>query len=243
MQLTFWCKNANSAYMSYNHPENMNEWLQLAGSYFWGQRLATYNSAVSGKLEVWLVNGKLMLNSAHANQSFDSLYRVFQKVFEEIQLEHQPVRQALLLGLGAGSVPQLIEEELVMNCKVTAIEKDPLMIELGKKYFNLNRFKHLQIIQADALHFVELCHSRFELIIIDLFVDDHVPEPFTSDKFLRQLIRLLAPDGFLLFNMIVTNKDQLEQFKALHAFFTEQDGITSILQPIPSNKVLYWQKS
>lgn len=220
----------------------MNEWLQLAGSYIWGQRLATYNSSLSGKLEVWMVNGKLVLNSAHANQSYDSLHHVFAQVFDEIQLANQPVRNALLLGLGAGSVPALIEEELVMNCKITAVEKDPLMIELGKKYFDLNRFKHLQIVLDDALHYVASCKKQFELIIIDLFVDDHVPEPFTDEVFLTDLNRLLSNEGFVLFNMIVQTPSQLEQFKRVYDFFSEQDGVTKILQPIATNKVLYWQK-
>lgn len=220
----------------------MNEWLQLAGSYIWGQRLSTYNSIVNGKLEVWLVNGKLILNSAHANQSYDSLHFVFKQVFENIQLANQPVRNTLLLGLGAGSVPAIIEEELVMHCKITAVEKDPLMIELGKKYFDLNRFKHLQIVMDDAMHYVQSCKQQFELIIIDLFVDDHVPEPFTSELFLTDLNRLLSREGFVLFNMIVQTPSQLEQFKRVHRFFSEQDGVTKILQPIATNKVLYWQK-
>ncbi|MES2558908.1 MAG: hypothetical protein V4590_04170 [Bacteroidota bacterium] len=229
--------------MKGNHPENMNEWLHLAGSYIWGQRLSTYNSHLNGKLEVWLVNGKLILNSAHANQSYDSLHHVFKHVFEEIQLEHQPVHHVLLLGLGAGSVAEIIEEELVMNCKITAVEKDPLMIELGIKYFDITRFRQLQIVLDDALHYVQNCKQQFELIIIDLFVDNQVPEPFTSESFLTDLNRLLSREGFVLFNMIVQTPSQLEQFKRVHRFFSEQDGVTKILQPIITNKVLYWQKS
>jgi spermidine synthase len=223
-------------------PENMNEWLQLAGSYIWGQRLATYQSPLNGKLEVWMINGELILNSANANQSYNSLHDVFCSVFEEIRLDRQPVHHVLLLGLGAGSVPAIIEEELVMNCMITAVEKDPLMIKLGKKHFDLDRFKHLRIIHDDALHYVEQCKTEFELIIIDLFIDDHVPEPFTSQYFLNKLHDLLAPDAFLLFNMIVQKPEQIEQFKTLHEYFMKQEGITKILHPIPSNKVLYWQK-
>jgi spermidine synthase len=223
-------------------PENMNEWLKLAGSYIWRQRLATYESPINGQLEIWMINGKLMLNSANANQSYDSLHNVFTGVFEEIELDRQPVHHVLLLGLGAGSVPAIIEEELVMNCMITAVEKDPLMIELGKKYFDLNRFKHLRIIHDDAWHYVQACSASFELIIIDLFIDNQVPAPFTSDAFLRDLSQLLVPEGFLLFNMIVQDANQQEQFMNISEYFAEQNGITRILQPIPSNKVLYWQK-
>jgi spermidine synthase len=228
--------------MKGKHPESPFEWLQLAGSYMWGQRLASYESNVSGRLEVWMVNGNLVLNSAHANQSFDSLHDVFSSVFEEINLQHQPIRNVLLLGLGAGNIPAIIEEELVMHCKITAIEKDPLMIELGNKYFDLQRFKHLTIVLDDAYHYVKNCKQRFGLIIIDLFVDNYVPDPFTSEDFLKELGDLLHPEGFVLFNMIVQTPQQLEQLKRVQHFFNRQEGVTKILEPIASNKVLYWQK-
>lgn len=223
-------------------PQTISEWMKWAGSYIWGQRLAIYNSPISGKLEVWMVNGRLMLNSTNANQSYDSLHDVFTGVFETIALDRQPVHHALLLGLGAGSVPAIIEEELVMNCMITAVEKDPLMVELGKKYFDLARFKHLRIVHDDALHYVEHCKASFELIIIDLFIDDQVPEPFTDNAFLEALSLLLTSEGFLLFNMIVQDTKQKEQFDRITEYFAELNGITRVLQPISSNKVLYWQK-
>jgi spermidine synthase len=228
--------------MKQKRPENITEWLHLAGSYMWGQHLATWNSPINGKLEVWMINGRLMLNSANANQSYDSLHEVFSKVFEEIALDSQPVHHALLLGLGAGSVPAIIEEELMMNCMITAVERDPLMIELGRKYFDLERFKHLRIVQNDALHYVKHCTFTFELIIVDLFIDDHVPEPFTDELFLNDLCQLLVPEGFLLFNMIVRDPGQQEQFKDLYGYFAGKNGMTKVLQPIETNKVLYWQK-
>jgi spermidine synthase len=228
--------------MKGKHPESPFEWLQLAGSFMWGQRLASYQSSVSGKLEVWMVNGELVLNSAHANQSFESLHDVFTNVFEEINLQHQPIRNVLLLGLGAGNIPAIIEEELVMHCKITAIEKDPLMIKLGNKYFDLQRFKHLDIVLDDAYNYVKKCNQRFGLIIIDLFVDNYVPDPFTSEDFLQELGDLLHPEGFVLFNMIVQTPQQLEQLKRVQHFFNQQEGVTKILEPIASNKVLYWQK-
>jgi hypothetical protein len=42
--------------------------------------------------------------------------------------------------------------------------------------------------------------------------------------------------------MIVQTPEQLEQFKRVNQFFNDQDGVTKILEPIATNKVLYWQK-
>lgn len=44
-----------------------------------------------GPLELTLENGRLVVNSAHANQSFGSLHRVWQKCFADIDLvRHRP---------------------------------------------------------------------------------------------------------------------------------------------------------
>ena len=44
-----------------------------------------------GPLELTLENGRLVVNSAHANQSFGRLHRVWQKCFADIDLvRHRP---------------------------------------------------------------------------------------------------------------------------------------------------------
>lgn len=50
----------------------------------------------------------------------------------------------------AGSVISLLKEKYEINCSVTAIEKDEIVIELAKKYFNIGKFKSLPIINAGA---------------------------------------------------------------------------------------------
>ena len=45
-------------------------------------------------------------------------------------------KKVLLLGMGAGSIIKLLQEKYDINCSITAIEKDEVVIELAKKYFD-----------------------------------------------------------------------------------------------------------
>ena len=57
-----------------------------------------------GPLELTLENGRSVVNSANANQSFGSLHRVWQRCFADIDLTRHRPERILLLGYGAGSV-------------------------------------------------------------------------------------------------------------------------------------------
>lgn len=216
---------------------NFFHWIE---SYITGKRIAVYPGSQHGPLEVWMVNGKMVLNSPNANQSYDSLHDIFRKTFEEIRFNEQPLHHILLLGLGVGSIPAIIEEELMMNCMVTAVENDPLMIGIGKKYFHLDRFKHLRIVQEDALHFIQTDHHRFDAIIIDLFIDDKVPAPFMEESFLDRLTQHLTGEGLIIFNMIVRDQQQQEQFNRMQHYFLSKEGTCKVLAPVSPNKVLCW---
>lgn len=175
-------------------------------SYLTGIRVATYQSSYNGKLEVWLVNGRLILNSAHANQSFDSLHRVFREVFQKIDLAHRPPSRILLLGLGGGSVPFILRRELQITASIDAVEIDETMIGIAKTHFGAGGHEHLSIHHGDAFGYIlDKEPSDYDLIIADLFHDDEVPEKFFDPAFHERLLRFM-PQGNILFNVMVKDK-------------------------------------
>ncbi|MDP1727162.1 MAG: fused MFS/spermidine synthase [Bacteroidota bacterium] len=198
--------------------------IRYVNSYLFGTKLSSYQSKLNGKLELWLIDGKKILNSSNANLSYDSLHRVFQQIFRKINIQNKPPERVLLLGLGGGSVPCILLEELQFNCKITAIEHDPMMIELAIKEFNINRFKSLEIVEMDAYEYVTHCNKKFDLIIVDLFLDDYVPLPFCEEEFNTALIKLLDP-GYILFNFINKNLAQANQFEKLQLMYNLQRNL------------------
>lgn len=157
---------------------------------------------ISPFLEVWLIDGKYQLNTKKANYSFGNLHTVFASVFKKRNIAQQIVNEVLVLGFGSGSVASILQEEQGIVCAITAVEKDPVVIELGHTYFDIDRFKHLKLICDDALSFVQNDHGSYDLIVVDLFIDLDVPPGFYDEKFLFALHRLLKENGFLYFNSI-----------------------------------------
>lgn len=213
-------------------------------SYFLGKRLGSYQSEVSGQLEVWSHRGKKILYSANATQSFDTLQELFQKIFPQIGLPQNPPNKVLLLGLGGGSVVTILRDELLLDAPIDAIELDPVIIEIAHKHYNIDRYKNLNITQADAYEYVQNTKlAGYDLIVADLFADNLVPPQFFDEVFNASLINLLSPSGKLVFNIMVENKDYEGRLKKLMAFYTNNTKVqVRLLTPLPYNNVLVVEK-
>jgi spermidine synthase len=168
-------------------------------------------------LEVNLVNGKPVLDTAKVNYSFGGLHLVFQSVFRHFQLGKLMFKNTLILGFGAGSVASLLREGYGMKCNITGVEIDAVIIELGRKYFRLERYNVQKVIHDNAANFVHQSREKFDLIVMDVFIDDLVPKIFRETPFLQDLERLLTPDGILFYNFMTRSKIAKEEAKELEA--------------------------
>lgn len=93
----------------------------------------------------------------------------------------------LLLGLGGGS-NTLPVRRLFPEAKITAVEIDPLMVEIGQKYFGLKKIKNLEIVIMDALLFArELKTENYDLILVDCFEGKYIPKKLENLDFLQLL--------------------------------------------------------
>ncbi len=83
---------------------------------------------------------------------------------------------------------------------ITALDIDPVIIEIAKKEFELSENKNLKIICDDALNFMNKNKVKFDLIIIDLFIDTEVPSSFYKLSFWNKIIKSNSSKGIILFN-------------------------------------------
>ncbi|MBK8497290.1 MAG: hypothetical protein IPL52_00390 [Flavobacteriales bacterium] len=139
-------------------------------SYLWPVRVAHAHGA-HGELEVRYETGRLVLNSAHGNQSFGSLHRVWQQVFARMGLREHPPQEVLMLGLGGGSIVHILREELGVAAPITAVELDPVMVELARQHFGLGVHTGLRVLVGDATLQVHSMRERYDLVVVDLFDD------------------------------------------------------------------------
>lgn len=160
-------------------------------------------------LEVVLDNGKLVLNTANVNYSYGSLHDIFYKTFQKLNIPEREIKNVLILGFGGGSIASLLIDTFHKNCAITGVEADEVVIELAKKHFNIERFKNLDIHKTDAYTFVAGCTQKFDLIAIDIFVEDETPEKFSDNQFLLSISKLLTPTGIVCYNRMLpaTNEE------------------------------------
>lgn len=96
-----------------------------------------------------------------------------------------PISSCLILGLATGTLASIIAKKY-KGVKITGVEIDPVMIEIGKKYFDLEKIPNLKIIIKDASSYLPNAGS-YDLILVDLYIGDQPPKFIYTDKFLRKI--------------------------------------------------------
>ena len=166
-------------------------------SYLWPLKKKV-RSKYNGTLEVTWLNGKKLLDSQSANYSYGALQQVLDLGLAQVKADR--AAPVLVLGLGGGSVLDLLREKYNYYGKITAVELDPVVIDIAEKEFSVSRHWPLEIVCQDAIKFVQKDRNKYGLIIVDVFVDLEVPQEFFSAGFWKGLAQNLQKDGKLLFN-------------------------------------------
>lgn len=180
---------------------NIPAWKKIL-SYFFELPLETILSNQQLPLTVCYHRGRFQLYSENAIYSWDDLYTQFRDVFNYLSIEIKEKKEVLLLGLGLGSIPYLLEKKMGVNAYYTAIELDEQVIYLAEKYTLQFLNSSISTIQADALAFPFYTEEKFDLICFDVFNDHLTPLDFFSSEYLEALKDCMEPNGLLLFNVL-----------------------------------------
>lgn len=111
------------------------------------------------------------------------------------------ISNVLILGLGCGTVVKLISK-FWPAAKITGVEIDPVMIDLGKKYFALLQFPDLKIIQSHAREYIKYSKTKFDLILIDAYIGN-------TKSSLPTVKKLLSKNGIIVTNNLHGTQNKL----------------------------------
>ncbi|OGM26568.1 hypothetical protein A3D00_03590 [Candidatus Woesebacteria bacterium RIFCSPHIGHO2_02_FULL_38_9] len=145
-------------------------------------------------------------------QSGGILKKVWETTLKKVAKDQRlQTNNCLILGLGGGSVAQLIRKYW-LKAKITGVDIDPMMVGLGEKYLGLSRVQ-VQVQVQDAYDFVSTSSlsagkagsavkpfNGYDLICIDLYLGSEFPKKFESEVFLRLVLKLLTSSGVAIFN-------------------------------------------
>ncbi len=200
-------------------------------SYFW-PLTRRISSDYSGQLEITWYNGQKLLDSQHTNYSYGNLQKVL--AFGLSQLSFSSQDKVLVLGLGGGSVIQTLRQQFKHTGSITAVEIDPVIVQIALEEFKLSEDNKLNIHTVDAFDFVKQISSVFDLIIVDLFIDTQVPDQFYATDFWNTLIQQLSERGKILFNAGITASSRIK-LEELQNNLTQSVQFDSLQLPKTSN--------
>lgn len=95
-------------------------------------------------------------------------------------------KNCLVLGFGGGTVAKILLSKF-KKIKITGIEIDRQMIDIGKKYLGVSDFS-VKLSVADAFTTKQL-NNKYDLVIVDLYHGDDFPKKFESISFLKKLLK------------------------------------------------------
>ena len=166
-------------------------------------------SEINKSLEISWNNGQLVLDTQNTNYSYGSLQRILRKGLLTIGFEKiRTFENILILGVAGGSVIKTLVNEIKFEGKIIGVELDPEIIKIANQYFELDKIKNLEIILANAEDFVRNKKENFDLIIIDIFQDNFMPEFLFEEIFINNVIENLNKKGFIIFNTMVLNPNE-----------------------------------
>ena len=191
------------------------------------QKIEEAVSSINSRIKVVSFLGRPRLISGGMLQSGGILESIWKKGINKLAKGQFDKRaNCLILGLGGGTLANLINQTFP-KAKITAVEIDPVMIKLGRRYFGLDKIPDLEIICADAIEMV-ISNPRgltkssseveelveYDLIFVDLYLGDQFPREAETTEFLENIKKLLKNKGWVVFNRLFygEHKEKAEKF-------------------------------
>lgn len=192
----------------WKHNDRMNL-LEQFKSFFIPKIVFKTNSKINGEIRVVEQFGKRTILVGGLQQSGDLVEMLWEKAIKKVTSYELKVTRVLILGLGGGSAAKVVQKYFP-HARITGVELDPAMVEIGKKYFHLNS-NNITVSVADAFEFVKRAKKgSFDLILVDLYIGKSTPAFLESDDFLHAIEKILTSDGFVIFNRLRGKKKEKE---------------------------------
>lgn len=208
----------------------------------WGKTLFKGQSQINGEVKIveyFGGNRRLFASKFAQSRTLDKNGRseFCWDAFVDVARGLDEGSSILILGLAAGTGASSLRQTHP-KVEIDGVEIDPLMVELGNKYFDLEKAK-VNIFLEDAARFVEKANKKYDLIFVDVFVGGEVPSFVFRSDFIEKLKALLKPTSKVIFNKIYNNLDEAKEIKS---FFSKHFKITkeehNPNRRIPGNLIL-----
>jgi spermidine synthase len=117
-------------------------------------------------------------------------------------------QRILIIGLGGGTLPHTLQE-ILPAARIDAVEVDPAVVRVARQYFGFVPGPATGVFEEDGRVFVKRMGkrgTRYDLVMLDAFDHEYIPEHLLTREFLQEVKALLAPRGVLAANTFATSR-------------------------------------
>jgi spermidine synthase len=173
----------------------------MARAYGPGMKIVYEKQSAYGRIRVmeWrdlyrfiMIDGAIQSYYDMKAKQFNAAYiRMFEKA-----ADYRPgARNALTIGLGGGSVNQLLQNR---GFNIDTVEVDPEVVNAATKYFGFNG----RAIVEDGRHYLHDTKKKYDMVFIDAFNGYSVYPYLLSKEALLEAKNALNPNGIVVINMM-----------------------------------------
>ncbi len=132
----------------------------------------------------------------------------YTKMVTTAMLYHSSAKRILIVGLGGGTLPTAFAE-LLPEATITSVEIDDAVVRAARNYFKYKETDRIKTEIEDARIWIKRAIKRkekFDLVVLDAFNGDYIPEHLMTKEFLQEVSTLLNDDGLVLANTFSSSK-------------------------------------
>lgn len=176
----------------------------------------------------WLEFGDELIQTEMSLDRPDYLPESFSRaMLSGVMFTEQPKR-VLLAGTGGGATARYFASRFP-EIKGEGVELSPVVIDIAQNYFEWPTSGNWQLIEADIKQYVQTCHDRYDLIVMDIAVGQKTPEWLSDEAFLTDCRSCLTSAGHMAINLIVENAtDFVSRLAAIRNAFDRQTVCLSL---------------
>ena len=130
-----------------------------------------------------------------------------QMMMGALYLKPRP-QTVLIVGLGGGSLPRALSQ-MLPDARIDVVEIDPSVVKVAKKYFDFQAVGQVTVIELDGRVYVKRAireRRHYDLVMLDAFDHEYIPEHLLTQEFLREVKSLLTPGGVLAANTFSSSR-------------------------------------
>jgi predicted membrane-bound spermidine synthase len=149
--------------------------------------------------------------------------------------------RALLLGLGGGSIAKKLDEK---GFAVDVCELDERIAQVARNYFYLS--PRVNITVDDARHYINTCGKKYDLIVLDMFKGEEVPNHVFTKESLEKLKGMQNPGAIVLVNSLGYIDDRIgKSMRSIYKTFLAAGYRVEVLptDPNPNSRNLLFYAS